>query len=468
MARAGGVGPSLSRRRMMEAVPAPASHEDTVKKSEAKDQTAAPYEPGPVSADGGSSSRARHGIEPFPEERSIFWTPRRASVRAMISVPYHMVLTQAVLRDIHTHVAAASGTEVGGVLAGRLYECPDSVRRWVKADEALPAAVPLREDAEIAELEAAFRPLRERAADEGRELVGWYHSHSLLGVFLSERDAQLHARFFGAPWQCALVLVADSDQPNGGLFQQGIRGSLRRSLYVPFFELLDDASILDDGGRLTRVEWPNYKTADRRVRPLSSEGGPAERNDGSDAVNEETAAEDDKTPRLPVSSQGEPYDDLEVPLVLPAVDAQWVAQRRRQRLRTLLRAGGVAVLGIGAWFAWGLFGPGGRGASPAVAPATVATTGAGRVRPTFEEVLSNFHETADRYRERSVDHDLGRIDCAGLAVGYRQVDEAFLALSERFLKVDATPGRENSYRGAGDAMDEVDRHFDASGCPRPQ
>ena len=38
------------------------------------------------------------------------------------------------------------------------------------------------------------------------KIVGWYHTHPSMGVFLSHYDTWLHSNFFPEPWQVALVV----------------------------------------------------------------------------------------------------------------------------------------------------------------------------------------------------------------------------------------------------------------------
>jgi hypothetical protein len=37
-------------------------------------------------------------------------------------------------------------------------------------------------------------------------ILGWYHSHPGMGIFLSGSDLFIHDHFFSAPWQIAVVL----------------------------------------------------------------------------------------------------------------------------------------------------------------------------------------------------------------------------------------------------------------------
>jgi len=43
--------------------------------------------------------------------------------------------------------------------------------------------------------------------------VGWYHSHTRTGIFLSPEDVQTFSRFFPQPWQVSLVLHPEEGKP---------------------------------------------------------------------------------------------------------------------------------------------------------------------------------------------------------------------------------------------------------------
>ena len=71
---------------------------------------------------------------------------------------------------------------------------------------------------------------------KGLEALGWYHSHIRSRIFLSERDLQIHSRYFGAPFQVALVVRRESERPaRAGLFFHEASGEMRtESSYEEF------------------------------------------------------------------------------------------------------------------------------------------------------------------------------------------------------------------------------------------
>jgi proteasome lid subunit RPN8/RPN11 len=49
------------------------------------------------------------------------------------------------------------------------------------------------------------------------KIVGWYHSHPGLGIFLSAMDEFIHRNFFNMPWQIAYVI--DPVNEESGIFR---------------------------------------------------------------------------------------------------------------------------------------------------------------------------------------------------------------------------------------------------------
>ncbi len=436
-----------------------------------------------------------------PLERSVRWVPKKLRLAGRDVTPAcDVFVSRSVLAALQKHLASAEG-EVGGLLAGRPFRCPESGRMWIRVEgiEPLPASFP--EDAEVEEASARLETLRQSLTDRrnGAQVVGWYHSHALLGVFLSDRDARLHLQRFPLPWQCAMVLVADPRRPAGGLFQPSAPGQIARSVYYPFYELLDGegASGGEGAGAEPMLGWENY-VAEAPGLPPRAEPSPGRR--GGRPVERPARPGQRRGPEEPpgtgrtpgrrgmdrVSAEGYP---VEVPLVLPAEEGGGLPGLLRRHGGRVLRLLTLLVLLLGAWFVWDrvLERPETIGAvtgdeasetdGPQAASARpdgeeVGTNTGDTVSPSaaFEEALEAFSSMAEAYDERRQDFDLGRIGCDGLVPGYATVDEAFLRASEMFVRVRDVAGAPpvERYDTASRRMEGVDRHFDASGCPRPE
>jgi len=110
------------------------------------------------------------------------------------------------------HVFSCPSTEVGGLLAGSVHE--ESGSYFVSVSEALPA-----HHTEAAATHLTFTGdtwlglIHHRRALAGSMIVGWYHSHPGVGVFLSPLDSFVHRSFFGdTPWYLALVMDSVSGE----------------------------------------------------------------------------------------------------------------------------------------------------------------------------------------------------------------------------------------------------------------
>lgn len=150
-----------------------------------------------------------------PEEPEVY-----LHVRAVEQVMHHM-------REDEEH-------ELGGLLCGQAAE--DAGGRFVTVTGAVAATLAHGErlcltftheawDAMLAEKQRQY---------PGEEIVGWYHTHPGLGVFLSAPDQFIHGSFFDAPTQIALVI--DPRTFAWGLFHwhgEELRAVQRYFLYGP-------------------------------------------------------------------------------------------------------------------------------------------------------------------------------------------------------------------------------------------
>jgi proteasome lid subunit RPN8/RPN11 len=145
--------------------------------------------------------------------------------------------------------------EVGGVLAGKWRVDADSGETFVVVEGVLPAPhtrhgsnfVTFTQDSLVALNDA----LEERYPR--KQMVGWYHTHPRMGVFLSSYDAWLHENFFPEMWQVALVI--DPHAQDAGFFIRSQAGVLDTRRYYGFHELLGDK-------KRSIVHWENMHTED--------------------------------------------------------------------------------------------------------------------------------------------------------------------------------------------------------------
>lgn len=127
-------------------------------------------------------------------------------------MPVGVHIARTVKREILVWARQAEGREIGGLLLGRVRG--DGERALVRVEAAL-----LAQGADSAGSSIHFTPelLAELGARSKKEypafrVVGWFHTHSGLGAFLSGYDAVVHKEHFPEPWQVALVLDTELER----------------------------------------------------------------------------------------------------------------------------------------------------------------------------------------------------------------------------------------------------------------
>ncbi len=101
-----------------------------------------------------------------------------------------------------------TGREHGGVLLGLPYIDPVSGVPYVDVQAAIPALDTEGTPVHLQFTAAAWEYISGLMAEEhpDRVIVGWFHSHPGLGVFMSTTDAAAQRAFYNQPWHLALVV----------------------------------------------------------------------------------------------------------------------------------------------------------------------------------------------------------------------------------------------------------------------
>jgi len=192
---------------------------------------------------------------PFPTPRLLRWLPRGYSPEP---APVAMLMSQEVLTEINAYVSQSLDKEMGGFLLGNRYRDPDSNKEFVIIDQHVDAAYAEGTAVSLAFTADAWMDLKENLSGRfsGKALVGWYHSHPKLGVFLSDSDLGIHEERFREPWMTAVVI--DPYSHTGGFFcWRG--GKLNLNEPVEFYEYLSTDSI---STKESACEWNNYACYD--------------------------------------------------------------------------------------------------------------------------------------------------------------------------------------------------------------
>ncbi len=209
--------------------------------------------------------RPKHAPEParLPLARAQRWL---AAGEDSAQPPLPVFLTQDVFKTISVHAASDMDNEVGGWLAGRWCQDAQAGTEFIIVEALLPAQqvrsgstfLTFTHDSQVAMLSA----LEEQYEDKC--IVGWYHTHPRMGIFLSGYDTWLHDHFFPQPWQIALVV--EPHAKHGGVFVRQA-GELSPRKYRGFYEL-------HGASAESVVEWGNLKAHPAIAQPAAEDTQP--------------------------------------------------------------------------------------------------------------------------------------------------------------------------------------------------
>jgi proteasome lid subunit RPN8/RPN11 len=164
-------------------------------------------------------------------------------------------MTQAAFVRACAHAGSDLDNEVGGWLVGKWRVDRHRHQEYIVIEKILPAAytrggkayLTFTQDSQV-DMHAI---LEERYP--GKVIVGWYHTHPRMGIFMSRYDTWLHSNFFQQPWQVALVIEPHTSM--GGFFIPDLENQMDPYRYYGFYELSNR------NGRSV-VHWENMSARD--------------------------------------------------------------------------------------------------------------------------------------------------------------------------------------------------------------
>jgi len=117
-----------------------------------------------------------------------------------------IVTHMAAYRAIHEHAERSLPNETGGFLLGRV-GCDPQQQCWhLEIDEALPVEPSEQDPVHFTFSWKDVDRVRSYRETRSNALLGWYHTHPNLGIFLSDTDLErTHRILFGELFQVALV-----------------------------------------------------------------------------------------------------------------------------------------------------------------------------------------------------------------------------------------------------------------------
>jgi proteasome lid subunit RPN8/RPN11 len=120
------------------------------------------------------------------------------------------------------------GIEVGALLLGKRDGENIKISEWrpMACEHARGPGFTLS-DADREALRESVASLSKTPELRDLTVVGWFHTHTRSKIFLSSEDLTVHESFFTEPWQIALVMKPQKDQPAlAGFFVRDATGNL--------------------------------------------------------------------------------------------------------------------------------------------------------------------------------------------------------------------------------------------------
>ena len=182
-----------------------------------------------------SPNRMEPLTTPLPVKKACRWNSPYETDKFHPQVS--VFITQPAYSRICLHSVSDLQNEVGGIMIGEWCLDEKSGQQFIIVDHALPARHTRQSNVHLTFTQDSLVAIHDEIDKyhKGKKIVGRYHTHPRMGIFLSHYDTWLHRYFFPEPWQVALVIEPIS--ASGGIFIRQTDGGLDPTRYFGFFEL---------------------------------------------------------------------------------------------------------------------------------------------------------------------------------------------------------------------------------------
>jgi proteasome lid subunit RPN8/RPN11 len=147
---------------------------------------------------------------PFDDSNLWGWNPPES--------PFPVFIHHRANRFVARHASQNQNREIGGLLLGRVCRDPIDDMLYPIISDAIPARYATEARGHLTFTRQTWLDFMRQREERhpNKEVLGWYHTHPGLDIFLSEWDLMIHRHFFRHEWQVALVV--DPHQDAGGFF----------------------------------------------------------------------------------------------------------------------------------------------------------------------------------------------------------------------------------------------------------
>jgi proteasome lid subunit RPN8/RPN11 len=145
---------------------------------------------------------SEHGYKPVERPLADFLSGRGIAVNQK-DAPLLVFMRQDCIQAMEVHAGQDILREQAGILCGQAYFDP-SGQHYIEVTAAV-AVETLNSSSYFRFHERSWQSVWEKMGDESN-ILGWYHSHPGMGIFLSATDLRTQELYFSASWQIAVVL----------------------------------------------------------------------------------------------------------------------------------------------------------------------------------------------------------------------------------------------------------------------
>lgn len=200
-------------------------------------------------------------ISAMPTDAAQHWVS--AFEEAGMETTVKVFVTKPAYAIMCVHAAGDLEQETGGVLVGKWCEDEATSDGFIVVEHAIPARYTRQGSVYLTFTQDTIVQFHNEIEERypGKQIVGWYHTHPQMGIFLSHYDTWLHSNFFPEPWQIAMVIEPAKNL--GGVFIRQTSGDLDPTRYFGFYEL-------ESNPQYSIVRWNNLTRSSSNAHP---EGG---------------------------------------------------------------------------------------------------------------------------------------------------------------------------------------------------
>ena len=403
---------------------------------------------------GGAEPAEAGSDEPaMPIAASILWKPIEGAAEQDAGL-FPVFIAQRALAAVHDHCAATPAA-CFGLLIGDVVDSPETGASHVVVESTIRLPGSPDDDAKTV-LVQGWVVAQDVLRKSGDLLVGWYRGGGGKAA-LTPAEADAHRAFFVQPWQVAVV-VGSGDATVGGVLRRSASSRWAQEC-LPFYELVDPASVRPDGSKATRLRWNNYRTEETALVPPVPHPVPA------------VSAAPGSPPALRrASTSVQPWVFL--PDQFGGGDegrGRWASATRIGRIARGAAYAAVAVLAVAGLVR--LY----SAAEPSASPASLATPGAS-LTAAAATPLERLDRVADTLALAIAAFDLRERLFAGRQMQCPELGRGLVLVEERWTtynsvrKASGTPldsARAVRDRAIYTDVDGVERRFERSACTRP-